>query len=108
MRVGRYTALCRGQTRGLVVGSTCLVRGASVPPYHSRRGAGAGIGVGVGVLALERIASLGDPSLAWLTLYHLGDERRRCLGVFVSSASVPSIRGVPTIGLARALGNRNA
>ena len=57
----------------LVVGGTCLVRGASVPPYHSRRGAGAGIGVGVGVLVLERIASLGKPSRAAITLRHLGD-----------------------------------
>ena len=73
MRVGRYTALCRGQTRG--------------------------------VLALERSASLGKPSRAAITLRHLGDERRRCLGVFVTSGSVPPIRGVPAIGLARALGN---
>jgi len=108
VRVGRYTALCRGQTRGLVVGGTCLVRGASVPPYHFRRGAGAGISVGVGVLALERSVSLGKPSRAAITLHHLGDERRRCLGVFGGGASVQPIRGIAAIGLARALGNRNA
>jgi hypothetical protein len=92
----------------MVVGGTSLVRGASVQPYPFRQGAGAGVCVGVGMLALERIASLGDPSRAARNLYDLGDEMRRCLGVFVTSGSVPPIRGVPAIGLARALGNRNA
>ncbi len=89
----------------MVVGGTCLVRGASVP---ARARMHPGVGVGVGVLALERIASLGKPSRAAHTLHHLGDERLRCLDVFGGSASVPPIRGIAAIGLARALGNRNA
>ena len=66
MRVCRYTALYRGQTCGLVVGGTCLVRGASVPPYHFRRGAGAGIGVGVGVLAEQKLCDDDDDD--WILL----------------------------------------
>jgi hypothetical protein len=50
----------------LVVGGTCLVRGASVPPYHFRRGAGAGIGVGVGVLAEQKLCDDDDDD--WILL----------------------------------------
>ena len=48
------------------------------------------------------------PPHAWIRCVLDGANRVLCLGVFGGGASVPPIRGIAAIRLARALGNRNA